>query len=212
MLKRITISVLAGLALALAAPGAHAQAKAPAKPAAKAPAKPAPAPAAQTSSGGIGQGDTELNFFGQLSDQDAFGTLLTLGVSYGSYLSDNVELKITQVMVYADADALSLFSYIPYVTAEYQFRPDPGSPLVFYAGGGGGINLTTIDAGGFDVFTYSLFLTPTAGLKYFLNERMSLTYSLSYQFPLVEETCDSVDCYSSDTTTLQNFLGFSIYY
>ena len=41
---------------------------------------------------------------------------------------------------------------------------------------------------------------------------MSLTYSLSYQFPLVEETCGDVDCVSSDTTTLQNFLGFSIYY
>lgn len=211
MLKRITISALAGLALALAAPGVHAQAKAPAKPAAKAAAK-APAPAAQSSSGGIGQGDTELNFFGQLSDQDAFGTLLTLGVSYGSYLSDNLELKISQVIVYADASALSLFSYIPYVTAEYQFRSDPGSPMVFYVGGGGGINLTSIDAGGFDVFTYSLFLTPTAGVKYFLDERMSLTYSLSYQFPLVEETCDTFDCYSSDTTTLQNFLGFSIYY
>ena len=68
------------------------------------------------------------------------------------------------------------------------------------------------DAGGFDFFTYSLFLTPTAGVKYFLDERMSLTYSLSYQFPIIGETCGDVDCVDSDVTTLLNFLGYSIYY
>jgi hypothetical protein len=115
-------------------------------------------------------------------------------------------------MVIVDSDLASVFSYIPYGSAEYQIRPDPASPFVLYVGGGAGLNLTTIDAGGFDFFTYSLFLTPVAGVKYFLDERMSLTYSLSYQFPLLEETCDSTTCVDSDTTTLQNFLGFSIYY
>lgn len=204
MIKKTILVAAVGAALALAAPGASAQTK-------KAPAKPAPV-AAPASSAGIGEGDTELNFFGQLSDQDALGTLITLGVGVGKYISDDLQLKFTQVMVIVDADTVSVFSYIPYGSVEYQIRAGAGSPLSFYVGGGAGLNLTTIDAGGFDFFTYSLFLTPVAGAKYFLGENMSLTYSLSYQFPLLEETCDSVDCVSSDTTTLQNFLGFSIYY
>ena len=207
MLNRTILLAIAGAALALAAPGANAQkGKAPA-------AKPAPAPApAPASSTGIGEGDTEMNFFGTLSDNDAGFTLITFGVALGKYLSDDLQLKLTQTMTVVDGDAFSLFSYAPYGSAEFQFRPDPSSPFVMYAGGGAGINLQTIDAGGFDFFTYSLFLTPVAGVKYFLDERMSLTYSLSYQFPLIEETCDSTTCADSETTTLQNFLGFSIYY
>lgn len=203
MIKKTMLVALAGIALALAAPGASAQAKA---------KQPAPAPAAEPSSGAIGAGDTELNFFGQISDQDALGTLITLGLGYGTYTSDNMQLKLTQTITMVDADALSLFSYAPYVSAEYQIQPQPGSPFVLYVGGGAGLNLTTIDAGGFDFFTYSLFLTPVAGAKYFLEENMSLTYSLSYQFPILGETCGDIDCFDSDTTTLQNFLGFSIYY
>ena len=205
MIKKTMLVALAGITLALAAPGASAQTKA------KQPA-PAPAPAAEASSAGIGTGDTELNFFGTISDQDALGTLITLGFGYGTYASDDLQLKITQVLTVVDADAVSVFSYAPYFSAEYQIRPQGNSPFVMYVGGGAGLNLTSVDAGGFDFFTYSLFVTPVAGAKYFLNERMSLTYSLSYQFPLLEETCDSIDCYDSDTTTLQNFLGFSIYY
>ena len=209
MIKKTTLLAIAA-ALALAAPGAYAQAK-------KAPAKPAPAPApaaapAPESSGGVGQGNTELNFFGTLSDQDAFGTLLTAGVSIGSYVSDDLLLKFTQTMTLIDADAVSVFTYAPYGSAEFQFRPDPSSPVVLYAGGGVGLSLSTVDAAGTSLFTYSLFLTPVAGAKFFIDERMALTYSLSYQFPLVEETCGDIDCMSSDTTTLQNFLGFSIYY
>lgn len=197
-----TILAIAGAALAVAAPGASAQAK----------KAPAPAPAAAPSSAGIGEGDTELNFFGTLSDHETTGTSITLGVALGKYVSDDLQLKLTQSMTILDGDAFSLFSYIPYGSVEYQIRPDPSSPFVLYVGGGGGLNLTTIDAGGFDFFTYSLFLTPTAGAKYFIGENMSLTYSLSYQFPLIEETCDSTTCLDSDTTTLQNFLGFSVYY
>jgi hypothetical protein len=207
MLNRTMLVAIAGTMLALAAPGASAQAKA------KKPA-PAPAPVAEPapSSSGVGAGNTELNFFGQLSDQDAFGTLITLGVGFGTYMSDDLQMKVTQTMTVLDADSVSVFSYAPYVSLEYQIRPDPSSPLVLYVGGGGGLNLTTIDAGGFDFFVYSLFLTPVAGAKYFLDERMSLTYSLSYQFPIVGETCGDIDCFDSDTTTLQNFLGFSVYY
>jgi hypothetical protein len=201
MLNKTILLAIAAAALAVAAPGASAQAK-------KAPAAPAAAP----SSSGIGEGDSEINFFGALSDHEALGTSITLGVAFGKYVSDNLQFKLTQTMVVLDSDAFSLFSYIPYGSVEYQIRPDPASPFVFYVGGGGGLNLTTIDAGGFDFFTYSLFLTPVAGAKFFIAENMSLTYSMSYQFPLVEESCDSIDCYSSDTTTLQNFLGFSIYY
>jgi hypothetical protein len=197
---------IAGAVLALAAPGADAQTKTTAK-------KPAPAPAAEPapSADGVGTGDTELNFFGQFSDHDALGTTITLGLGYGTYVSDNMLMKLQQTMVIVDSDAASIFSYSPAVSAEYQIQ-QPGSPFVMYVGGGAGINLTQIDAGGFDFFTYSLFLTPVAGVKYFIEDNMSLTYSLSYQFPIMGETCGDVDCVDSDMTTLQNFLGFSIYY
>jgi hypothetical protein len=206
MRNKTILLAIAGTALAIAAPGASAQTK-------KAPAKPAPAAEAPApSSAGIGEGDTELNFFGSLSDHESLGTSITFGVALGKYVSDDLQLKLTQSMTILDSDAFSLFSYIPYGSVEYQIRPAAGSPFVFYVGGGGGLNLTTIDAGGFDFFTYSLFLTPTAGAKYFIAENMSLTYSLSYQFPLLEESCDATTCTDSETTTLQNFLGFSVYY
>lgn len=208
MFKPFSILAIAGVALALAAPGAYAQAKAPAKKSA-----PTLAPAAAPASGGIGEGDTELNFFGSLSDDDATAsTTILLGVGLGKYITDDLELKLTQTLIVVDSDTASIFGYSPYVSAEYQIRPQPGSPLVVYVGGGAGLNLLTVDAGGTDLFTYSLYLTPVGGFKYFLNERMSLTYSLSYQFPLLEETCGTLDCFDSETTTLQNFLGFSIYY
>lgn len=211
MIKPFSRLTIAALALALAAPAVHAQArKKPAPPAAtKAPAAAAPAPAG---SGGIGAGDTELNFFGSLSDSDFGGTTILLGFGLGKFVSDNLETKIVQSMTVIDADALSLFNYSPYVSMEYQIRPNPAAPFVAYAGGGLGLGLSTIDAGGSDFFTYSLYVTPVGGFKYFLNERTSLTYSLSYQFPLVEQICGDTDCFDSETTTLQNTLGFSIYY
>lgn len=207
MFKRFSILAIAGAALMLAAPGAFAQAKAPA--AKKSAPTPAPAPA---SSSGIGEGDTEFNFFGSLSDHETLGTSITLGVGIGKFITDNLELKLTQTLTVTDSDLVSLFGYSPYVSAEYQIRPQPGSPFVAYVGGGAGINLLSVDAGGTDIFTYSLYLTPVGGFKYFVNERMSLTYSLSYQFPLLEESCNTFTCVDSETTTLQNFLGFSIYY
>lgn len=206
MLKPSNILTIAGLALALAAPQALAQTK----------KKPAPVAQAPASSAGIGEGDTEINFFGSLQDHDAGITSLVLGVGFGKYVSDNLQLKITQTLIFADADvagtSASAFIYSPYVSGEYQIRPNPSSPFVGFVGGGLGMQVGTIDAGGSDFFLYSLYLAPTGGVKYFLNERTSLTYTLTYQFPLVEEFCDDIDCYDSETTTLSNTLGFSIYY
>lgn len=205
MFKPLSILTLAGLALALASPGAFAQTRSGTK-------KPVPVSAASESSGAVGKGDTELNFFGSLSDSELIGTSLLLGLGFGKYVSNNLELKVTQALVFFDATAVSAFIYVPQVSAEFQFRPNPGSPFVAFAGGGVGLSLGYIDTGLGDFFTYSLFLTPVGGFKYFLNERASLTYSLSYQFPLLEQTCGDIDCVDSETTTLQNTLGFSIYY
>jgi len=213
MFRPFSSLTIAGLILALAAPGAYAQAKGPAKKKAAPPPAAAPVPAPVSSgSGGIGAGDTEVNLFGNLSDHDALGTSVILGVGLGKFVTDNLELKLVQTMFVFDSDAASLFSYSPYVSAEYQIRPSPGTPLVAYVGGGLGMSLITLDTSGYDLFTYSLYLTPVGGFKYFLSERTSLTYALSYQFPLLEEACDAYDCYDSETKTLQNTLGFSIYY
>jgi len=207
MFRPLSSLTIAGLVLALAAPGVHAQARK--KTAPPPAAAPAPAP---VESAGIGSGDTEVNLFGNLSDSDFGGTTLLLGVGIGKFVTDNLELKLVQTMFFLDSDAASIFSYSPYVSAEYQIRPNLGTPLVGYVGGGLGLGLTSADFAGSTFFTYSLYVTPVAGLKYFLSERTSLTYSLSYQFPLVEEICGDIDCFDSETTTLQNTLGFSIYY
>lgn len=199
MLNKLHFAAIAAAALALASPGADAQ-------------TPAKAPAPAASSAGIGEGDTEFNFFGSLSDHEAFGTSVVLGVGIGRFVSNDLQLKLTQSLIFLDGAGLSVIGYSPYVSAEFQIRPQPAGPFVLYVGGGVGLNLLSVDSAGFDSFTYSLYLTPVGGFKYFLSERMSLTYSLSYQFPLVEETCTSFTCFDSDTTTLQNFLGFSIYY
>ena len=194
------VSVIAGLALALASGAALAQTK---KPAASPAAKPAPV---EPSSGGIGKGDLELGIFGKLNDSDA-GTILAIGASVGRFMTDQLELRVTAAVVYADTAGISTFILSPYVSGEYQF-PIRGTALVPYAGAGLGLFLLTNDL----VTTFSLFATPVAGMKYFLNERTSVEYALSYQVPVVGETCDAFDCYSSDTTTLQNTLRLNIYY
>jgi hypothetical protein len=203
MLKPFSLVTIAGLAVALAAPGVSAQTR----------KAPAPAPiSAPAPSGGIGAGDTELNFFGLLSDSDAGITTAVLGVAFGTYLSDSLELKLSPALILLDADDASATFVNVSGSVEFQFRPSPGSPVVLYAGGGAGLLTGGVEAAGEDFFAYSLYLTPVGGVKYFLNERTSLTYSLSYQFPLFGEYCGDVDCFEVDVTTLQNFLGFSIYY
>jgi len=201
MKTSLKASVIGGLALALASTGALAQAK---KKTAAAAAT--PAPAATPAGGGVGMGDTEIGFFGSLRDEGVL-TALTLGVSFGNYTSDNLELRLTQTFSFIDAGGISTTVYSPYGSAEYQIVT-PGSAFVPYVGGGFGMFLLSND----DFFMYSLFLTPVAGVKYFLNERTSIEYGLSYQFPLIGEACSSATCDDADITTLQNSLRFNIYY
>lgn len=197
MLK-LNASVIAGLALALASTGALAQKK----PAPKPVSAPTPAP---SSSGGIGQGDMELGFFGNVRD-DGTTTLFLLGGSVGSYLSDSLEMRVTASLAFVDAGGISTTIFAPFVTAEYQFNTR--SAVVPYVGGGLGVFILGND----DIFMYDLFLTPTGGVKYFLNERTSLEWALSYQFPIVGGACDDIDCYDAEITTLQNTFRINIYY
>lgn len=200
MKTSLKASVIGGLALALAATGALAQTKKKTAPVA------APAPAATPSGGGVGAGDTEIGFFGSLRDEGAVSSL-TLGVSLGSYASDDLMLRLTQVLSFVDAGGLSTTIYSPYGSAEYQIIT-PGSPFVPYVGGGLGMFILGND----NFFMYSLFLTPVAGVKYFLNERTSVEWGLSYQFPLIGEACDDITCNDADITSLQNSLRLNIYY
>ena len=191
MLK-LNLSVIAGLALALISTGAPAQSK-----------KAAPMPASTSS--GVGQGDMELGFFGDLRD-DGTSTSLIIGASVGRYLSDNLELRVTPTISFIDSDGVSTTVLQPYVSAEYQFNTR--SAVVPYVGGGLGFFMLGND----DFFMFSLFVTPTGGVKYFLNERTSVEYALSYQFPLVGEACNDIDCFDADVTTLQNTFRINIYY
>lgn len=197
MLKSLNVSVIAGLALALASTGALAQAR-------KTTPKPEPAPA-PSSSGGIGKGDTEFGFFGNLRD-DGTSTTFLLGATVGQYLSDSLEMRVTGALAFIDAGGLSTTLFAPFVTAEYQFNTR--TAWVPYVGGGLGIFLLGND----NFFIYSLFATPTGGVKYFLNERTSLEYALSYQFPLFGAACDDIDCYDAEISTLQNSFRINIYY
>ena len=196
MLKAHNVSVIAGLALALASTGALAQSKKGA---------PASAPAPSSYSGGIGKGDTEFGFFGNLRD-DGASTSLTIGAAVGFYLSDALELRVTPTLSFVDAGGLSTTIFSPYVSAEYQFNTR--TAWVPYVGGGLGLFILGND----DFFMISLFATPTGGVKYFLNERTSLEYALSYQFPLYGEACDDFDCYDADISSLQNNFRINIYY
>jgi hypothetical protein len=199
MFKSFSVSVIAGLALALASTGALAQKK---QPAAKPAAMPSPAP---SSSGGIGKGDMELGFFGDFRD-DGVSTTFLVGGSVGRYLSDSLEMRVTAALGFIDAAGVSTTIFSPYVAAEYQFNTR--TAWVPYVGGGLGFYMLGND----DIFVYSLFVTPTGGVKYFLNERTSVEYALSYQFPLVGEACTDIDCFDADVTTLQNTFRINIYY
>lgn len=202
MNKSIRVSVIAGLALALASTGALAQAKKSAPPPAPV-IKSAPPP----SSSGIGDGDKEIGFFGSLRHDD-FSDSTTLGVSFGTFISDNLELRTNQTVSISNASGGSTFvSYTPTFTAEYQFRTG-GSPVVPYIGGGGGLFL----GGDSNIFFYALFLTPTAGVKYFLNERTSVEYALAYNYSLLASGCDSYTCTDVDIEILQNTLRINFYY
>jgi len=200
MNKTTRVSVIAGLALALASGAALAQTKKPAAPPVAAPKQ------VTSSSGGIGEGDTELGFFGSINDSD-IGTISLLGFTFGKYISDDLELRLTQTLAFADAGGVTTVAWIPYGSAEYQLRQG-GSPFVPYVGGGAGVVLVGSD----DFFISGLFVTPVAGVKYFLNERTSLEYALSYQFSLLGQYCDDFDCFDADVATLANSVRINIYY
>ena len=196
MLKSFNVSVIAGLALALASTGALAQSKKGAS---------ASAPTPSSHSGGIGKGDMEFGFFGNLRD-DGASTSLTIGASVGAYLSDSLELRVTPTLSFVDAGGVSTTILSPYVSAEYQFNTR--SAVVPYVGGGLGFFMLGND----DIFMFGLFATPTGGVKYFLNERTSLEYAVSYQIPLYGELCNDIDCYDADISSLQNNFRINIYY
>ncbi len=198
MLK-LNVSVIAGLALALTSTGALAQVKAK-----KTTSKPAATPASSSSSG-VGQGDMEIGFFGDLRD-DGVSTTFLVGGSVGRYMSDSLEGRVTASLSFIDAGGVSTTVFAPFFSAEYQFNTR--SQWVPYVGGGAGFFMLGND----DFFMFSLFATPTGGVKYFLNERTSLEYALSYQYPLYGEVCDDIDCYDADITTLQQTFRINIYY
>ena len=104
-MHKLNLSVIAGLALALASTGALAQKKQPTP-------APTPAPAPSSSGSSIGQGDMELGFFGNLRD-DGTTTSLTLGAAVGSYLSDNLELRVTPTIAFIDGGGVSATLFSP---------------------------------------------------------------------------------------------------
>jgi hypothetical protein len=205
MKKFLSVSAI-GLALALVANGALAQSGAK-KPAAAPASK--PAAAAPASSDGVGAGDKEVGFFGSFSDNDDTGTSLSVGVSIGRYWTDTLQWRVTQFFnLSEDPTGAQTVIYAPYGSLEFQFPGMADGKLVPYAGGGIGMFLLTTEATDF----YSLFLTPTGGLKYFLSERTSVEYALSYQIPISGEACTGGFCGDVDITTLQNSLRFNVYF
>lgn len=196
------LAAAAGLALLSASGLADAQAR----PTAKA----APSAAKQ----GIGEGDTELGFFANYTTfDDVDSDTLTLGAVFGTFLSDSVELRVTPVISFTDAGGFSMFNLGPYVTVEKLFAM--GSPVVPYVGGGIGLNVGFGSDQSADIFNIGLFLTPTAGLKFFVTERTALEYALSLQGGFLYN-CVSTPAYSEcnlgERTAVSNTLRFNVYF
>lgn len=195
-------AVLAAAAFLLAAPVAHSAEKAKTKPVA------APSPA--TSAKGIGKGDMEFGVFANYStydDQDS-DTLL-IGASVGRYMTDALEFRITPVIVWNDSAGTSTFLFTPQFSLEYQFRN--AGPVVPYVGGGIGLILGYTDTPGDYVSTLGLFLAPVGGVKFFVTERTSIEYALSYQFGSTYVSTTFTDA-SGDSQTLQQNVRFNIYF
>lgn len=191
-------------ALALLAGSGLAEAKEPKS------GKPAPS-AAKT---GVGEGDTEFGVFANYTTFDDIDSdTLLLGASIGRFLSDSLELRVTPVISFTDSSGLSMFNLSPYVTVEYLFRN--ASPVWPYVGGGIGINVGFGSGTGVDIFDFSVFGTPVAGLKFFVSERMALEYALGFQVGVgtsCVDTATTSDCYDSTTEAINNTLRFNIYY
>lgn len=215
-----TLRVLLGLAVCLAlSPAAFAAprvvgGKQPA-PAPKAAEKPlSVAPNASAAKHGIGKGDKEFGFFLTFDNtEDTDTNTLTIGAVLGTYLKDTLELRVTPVIIYTDQAGFSFFGFNPYVTLEKQF-PN-GSPVVPYVGGGIGINLDYGSGSGLSITDLGVFVTPTAGLKFFVGERMSLEYALGYQYGIDYQCVDAggySSCDNGTRSSLKNDLRFNIYF
>lgn len=183
-------------------------------PAPKAPAAKAPAPATTTaaSSAGIGTGDTEIGVFGNFTSfDDTDITLMILGGSYGQFLSDSLEMRISPALVLIDGgDAFSSVGISTVVSGEYLFRSG-GNPLVPFIGAGIGLDVTSVDASGFTSTNVTLNLGPTFGAKYFLSERYSLELAMSYLIG-IGTSCGTDTCEDLESDTLQTTFRFNFYY
>lgn len=201
----------AALALLLATGAAEARRAPPPKTTTTtAPAKSAPSSAKH----GIGKGDTEIGFFFNYTNLEASSTnSFTLGAVFGQFLRDTVELRITPVINYTDSAGLSSFFFLPRVTVEKLFPNS--SPVVPYVGGGIGFTLGVSSGTGFDQTDLGVFVTPVAGLKFFVSERMALEYALSLQYGVDYQCIDSggfSSCNTGDKSSVDNTLRFDLYF
>ena len=192
------------------------------------------APKASAAKTGIGKGDTEFGALLNLTNmEDADLNTLTVGVVFGKFMTDHLELRITPVVSYLSMEGAGMelwnFNLSPYVTLEYQIPT--GAPVVPYFGGGIGITVgfgeTNSSSGGStfesDSYTLGAFVTPVAGLKFFVSERTALELAVSYQVGASDTCTDtyvdtgsfstfSSDCSTNDTETLRQDIRFTMYY
>ena len=176
------------------------------------------APASSEAKSGLGRGDTELGFFLDYQHLDGSGSnTLALGVVWGKYLRDTVEMRVTPVVTYLDAGGLKNFGFNPYVTVEKLF-PN-GTHVVPYVGGGIGLNIGTgsgtVAGTSFTTSDLGVFVTPVGGVKFFISERMALEYALGFQVGFDYNCVDSggfSTCNSGSKTEFHNDLRFNVYF
>ncbi len=206
------VSLALALSVALAAPSALAakrQPPPPSKPTAM--DKTLREGAKRNESAPVGKGDTEFGFsflFSNYDEQDTNQVQLTASV--GKFISDRAELSIEPTITYFDSAGSTSFTLAPFVAFKYLFRgANLSNPVVPYVGAGIGIDITST-SGASSSTDFGLFVAPVAGLKYFVSERVSLEYALSFNFGILE-SCD-VDCFGGTLQGLNNALRFNIYY
>lgn len=198
-----SVMTLTTLALMLAAAPAAAQKK----------AEPVTAPASGIES--IGKGDSEFGIFANFTTYDDADTdFFLLGASFGQFLTDSLELKITPVISLTEGGGSTSFNFSPFFSLEKLFRGAGNrNPVVPYIGGGIGLTLGYSDCNTCtDITTmYGLFVAPVGGVKIFLSERASLELALSYQVGFIEISTGAFSA-SADTETLQQNIRFNFYY
>lgn len=205
-LNSLVIILSAGL-LVLSAPAAAAPKK-------KAVTASAPVVAPASGIESIGKGDTEFGVFANYTtfddvDSDSF----LIGASVGKFLSDSLALRVTPIFIFTDGGGSSSYTFSPFVSVEKLFRGAGNrNPVVPFVGGGIGITLGYTDSPGTSYSsTIGIFVAPTGGVKYFLSERASVEYALSYQIGTVYISTE-LDSFSGDIQTLQQNVRFNFYY